>query len=89
MWDVKGKVNSWVNVTKNDLCASKTTPFRFVNTQASSFNDHKSFCTKMDRSRIPSAVDKPTMEELLDFYRNTAMELKPDDNGEKSWKPHL
>ena len=28
------------------------------------------------------------MEELLDFYRNTAMELKPDDNGEKSWKPH-
>ena len=88
MWDVKGKVNGWVNVTKKELCASKTTPFRFVNTRASSFNEHKSFCTKMDRSRIPSAVDKLTMEELLDFYRSTAMELKSDDNGEKSWKPH-
>ena len=88
MWDVKGKVNGWVNVTKKELCVSKTTPFRFVNTQASSFHDHKNHCAKMDRSRIPTAVDKPTMEELLDFYRNTAMELKPDDNGEKSWKPH-
>ena len=48
MWDVKGKVNGWVDVTKKELCASKTTPFRFVNTQASSFNDHKSFCSKMD-----------------------------------------
>ena len=86
VWDVKGKVNGWVNVTKEELCASKT--FRFVNTQASSFYDHKSICTKMDRGRIPAAVDKPTMEELLDYYRNTAMELKTDDKGVKRWTTH-
>ena len=87
-WEVKGKVNGWVNVTKKELCASKTAPFRFVNTQASSFYDHKSICTKMDRGRIPAAVDKPTMEELLDYYRNTAMQLKTDDKGVKRWTTH-
>ena len=42
----------------------------------------------MDQGRIPAAVDKPTMEELLDYYRNTAMQLKTDDKGVKRWTTH-
>ena len=87
VWDVRGKVNGWVNVTMDELCASKT--FRFVNTQASTFYYHKDFCTKMDRSRIPAPVDEPNMKDLLDYYRNAALELKGDDNREKEWTPHV
>ena len=86
VWDVRGKVNGWVNVTMDELCASKT--FRFVNTQASTFYYHKDFCTKMDRSRIPAPVDEPNMKDLLDYYRNTAMQLKTDDKGVKRWTTH-
>ena len=86
VWDVKGKVNGWVNVTKEELCASKT--FRFVNTQASSFDYHKDFCNNIDESRIPAPVDEPNMKDLLDYYRNAAMELKANDEGEKEWTSH-
>ena len=83
VWDVKGKVNGWVNVTKEELCASKT--FRFVNTQASSFEYHRVFCNNIDGSRIPAPVDEPNMKDLLDYYRNAVMEFKANDEGEKEW----
>ena len=87
-WDVKGNIRGWVNVTRNELCTSKTAAFRFVNTQAGTFVDHKSFCRRMHGSKIPADVDKPTLEELLYFYRHAALELKANDDGEKKWTTH-
>ena len=74
-WDVKGKVLGWVNVTRNEMCSSKNEVFRFVNTQAGHYDDHKSFCRRMHRSKIPADTDKSTLEELLDYYRHAAMYL--------------
>ena len=88
VWDVKGKVIGWVNVTKEELCKSNSAPFRFVNSQGSTFEEHESFCTKMQRSRIPGEIDKHAVEELLDYYRNVALELKTDAKGEKRWTNH-
>ena len=74
-WEVKGKVLGWVNVTRNKMCSSKNEVFRFVNTQAGHYDDHKSFCRRMHRSKIPADTDKSTLEELLDYYRHAAMYL--------------
>ena len=87
-WDVKGKVRGWVNVTRNEMCTSKTAAFRFVNTNAGTFADHKSICRRMHGSKIPAEVDKPTLEELLYYYRHAAMQLKANDDGEKTWMTH-
>ena len=80
-WDVKGNVLGWVNVTRNEMCTSKTAVFRFVNTVAGTFDDHKSFCRRMHGSKIPADSDKPTLDELLYYYRHAAMEL----DEEKKW----
>ena len=60
--------------------------FRFVNTQAGHLDDHLSYCKKMHGSKIPANDDKATLEELLDYYRHAAMELKPNDKGELKWE---
>ena len=86
VWDVKGQINGWVNVTKEELCASKT--FRFVNVNYGTFSHHKDFCAKMDMSRIPAPVDEPNMKDLLEYYRSVTMELKVDDKGKEHWAPH-
>ena len=80
-WEVKGKVLGWVNVTRNKMCSSKNEVFRFVNTQAGHYDDHKSFCRRMHGSKIPADTDKSTLEELLYYYRHASMEL----NEEKKW----
>ena len=87
-WDVKGNVIGWVNITLNEMCPSKTEVFRFVNTQAGHYDDHKSFCKRMHGSKIPPDANKSTLDELLFYYKNTAMQLKVNDVGEKTWTTH-
>ena len=87
-WDVKGNIRGWVNVTWNEMCTRKNEVFRFVNTRAGHFDDHKSFCRRMHGSKIPADMDKPMLEELLYYYRHAAMELKANDDGEMKWTAH-
>ena len=40
----------------------------------------------MHGSKITADDDKATLDELLDYYRHVAMELKPNDKGELKWE---
>ena len=40
----------------------------------------------MHGNKIPADDDKATLDELLDYYRHAAMELKPNDKGELKWE---
>ena len=85
-WEVKGNIRGWINVTRKEMCAGEKEVFRFVNTQAGHLDDHLSFCNKMHRSKIPADDNEATLNELLDYYRHAAMELKPNDKGELKWE---
>ena len=85
-WEVTGNIRGWINVTRKEMCAGEKEVFRFVNTQAGHLDDHLSFCNKMHRSKIPADDNEATLNELLDYYRHAAMELKPNDKGELKWE---